>query len=164
MEDKNNMEGASKEWLLAKIAELEGKLADMKPAKISFTIEDIKDRDRLEKMVDVEATNIYESARARKDRSKEDIVEKVRQGKVAELYLIETGDYFPANKKWHDLKDKNGDYVEVKAYNVRDQYAPFVQSDLRRLREEGWNISKWYMLFQCIGGKYNLIEKIKIRG
>ena len=114
-------------------------------------------------MVEKEALAIYSSPVARHGRELDDIKFSVRQGKIAELYLIENHGYAEADKKWHDLKEDSGEYTEVKAYKVWSKDAPFVQKDLMRLRNEGWNKSKWYMLFKCEHGEYELLDKIQIR-
>jgi len=77
--------------------------------------------------------------------------------------LIENEGFEEADKRWHDLKDVSGQYVEVKAYSINDSGSPFVQKDLKRLRAEGWNISKWYMLFKYDYGVYTFLEKIQLR-
>jgi hypothetical protein len=109
-------------------------------------------------MILKEAEDIYGSVSARHGRDLESIKLCVRQGKVAELYLIES------DKKWHDLKDTDGEYTEVKAYtNAPRVSLPFVEKDLRRIRTEGWNTSKWYILFNVNDGVYELVEKVQIR-
>ena len=131
---------------------------------MKFREEDIRDKERLERMVKKEAEAIFFSPNARNGRDLETIEFCVRQGKVAELYLIENCGYDEADKKWHDLLDKSGDYTEVKAYNnVWSKDAPFVEKDLRRLKNEGWNFSKWYMLFTVVDGEYELLDKIQVR-
>ena len=131
---------------------------------MKFTIDDIKDKERLERMVKKEAQAIFDSPQARKERTYQEVENCVRQGKVAELYLIENHGFQEADKRWHDLKDpSNGEYSEVKAYNIWSSGAPGVQRDLKRLRDEKWNISKWYYLFKCQDGMYELLEKIQIR-
>jgi hypothetical protein len=130
---------------------------------MKFTEKDIQDMARLERMVEREAKAIFNSPCARKNRTYEEIYAAVKQGKIAELYLIENYGYEEAGKQWHDLIDSDGDYTEVKAYAVYTTDAPSVIRDLNRLRNENWNVSKWYMLFQCIGGEYELLEKIQIR-
>lgn len=130
---------------------------------MKFTVNDIKDKDRLEKMVEKEANQIYNSCIARRGRDLDTIKFTVRQGKIAELYLIENAGYQEADIKWHDLKDENGDYIEVKAYNVLSKDAPFVQRDIMRYKNGSWNKSKWYMLFKVKNGEYELLEKIRLR-
>ena len=131
---------------------------------MKFRESDIKDTERLQKMIKKEAESIFSSEKARRGRDLETIEFTVRQGKIAELYLIENYGYQESDKKWHDLFDANGDYTEVKAYrNVWSKEAPFVEKDLRRIRSEKWNFSKWYMLFSVSEGEYELLEKIQIR-
>lgn len=129
---------------------------------MTFTEESIKNKDFLEQQILEEADRIYNSKTARRGRSLQEIKDWVRIGKVAEVYLIETGKYKPANKMYHDLINEDGDYVEVKAYNVFDSEAPFVKKDLERIRNRKWNHSKWYMLFQHKNGTYAFLEKILI--
>jgi hypothetical protein len=133
---------------------------------MQFTIEDIKDKDRLEQMIKKEALSIFNSKKANEARSLDDIEFTVRQGKIAELYLIENCGYKEADKRWHDLIDSRGNYIEVKAYTfngrVLAKNTPFVQRDLHRLRNATWNDSKWYILFRYEDGIYTLLEKIQI--
>ena len=131
---------------------------------MKFTEADIKDTALLESMVEKEANNIFSSDAARKGRTFEEVKSSVRQGKIAELYLIETGNFSPANKRWHDLiLNETGELCEIKAYNIYSTGAPSVQRDLKRIRTEGWNFSKWYYLFKCNDGVYELLSKIEIR-
>jgi hypothetical protein len=131
---------------------------------MKFRETDIRDKERLERMVKKEAEAIYSSVAARKGRDLETVEFCVRRGKVAELYLIENHGYEEADKKWHDLVDSDGDYTEVKAYsNVWSKDAPFVEKDLRRLKIEGWNCSKWYILFNVVEGEYQLVDRLQVR-
>lgn len=114
-------------------------------------------------MVKKEADAIFSSPSARRGRDYDTVAFCVRQGKIAELYLIENHGYTESDKKWHDVVDSDGNYTEVKAYEVRNKDAPFVQRDIKRLRNENWNISKWYMLFKFTYGEYELLEKIQLR-
>jgi hypothetical protein len=133
---------------------------------MKFTEADIKDKALLEELITVEATRIFESPRANKGRTLDQVKQAVRQGKIAELYMVESGNYDFADIKWHDLKHKEtGDYVEVKAYNVRNGFnAPFVQKDLQRYRTESWCKAKWYMLFSCHEGVYEFLGTKHIKG
>lgn len=137
---------------------------DEKTPKLKFTADDIVDKDRLEKMVKREALKIFNSPSARNGRDLETVEFFVRRGKVAELYLIENENYIESDKKWHDLKDDNGDYVEVKAYvNTPVSTLPWVERDLIKYRKASWNISKWYILFNVDdNGVYELVDKIEI--
>jgi len=124
----------------------------------------IKDKERLERMVKTEAKKIFSSEIARGQRDLETVEFCVRQSKIAELYLIENFDYKEANKKWHDLIDSEGNYTEVKVYNnISSKNIPFVEKDLKKIRTEGWNFSKWYMLFNITEGEYQLVDKIQVR-
>lgn len=127
-----------------------------------FTEHDIKDKERLERMIQVEAYEIHRSQTSRKYRTYNDIEKVVRQGKIAELYMIENYNFREADKKYHDLISPNGNYIEVKAYSVYDSNAPYVQKDLQRYRKENWNISKWYILFSVWDGVYTYLETINI--
>lgn len=132
---------------------------------MKFTVKDIKDTELLEQLVTEEASRIFSSPKANHGRTLDQIKNAVRQGKIAELYMVESGVYDFADLKWHDLKNKEtGDYVEVKAYNVHTGFnAPFVKRDLERYRKESWCKAKWYMLFSCHEGVYELIgtEQLK---
>ena len=129
---------------------------------MKFTINDIKDQFLLERMVEKEANLIFESDVARHGRSLDDIKWSVRQGKVAELYLIENDGYIESDLKYHDLK-KDGEYTEVKAYDVWSKDAPWVQKDIQKYKNESWCKSTWYVLFKVKNGEYELLEKIKIK-
>lgn len=130
-----------------------------------FHPDDIRDKERLEKMIDEEASRIYQSDEARFGRTLNQIRESVRQGKVAELMLIERFGYEEADIMWHDLKDPSGDYTEVKAYsNVWDEHAPQVTKDLKRYRTISKFKSKWYLLFSVDDRNfYKFVSKIKIK-
>jgi len=115
-------------------------------------------------MIAKEAEQIFNSPSANRGRDLDTIKFFVRQGKVAELYLIENHDYDESDRKWHDLKDVNGDYTEVKAYvNTPTSNLPYVERDLRRYRTETWNVSKWYILFNYNDGIYEFVDKIQIK-
>lgn len=131
--------------------------------RMKFTEDDIRDKAKLEELTQQEAEEIFRSEKSRKGRDLESIKISVKQGKVAELYLVENYNYFIANKKWHDLVNADGEYVEVKAYNTPSSKVPFVEKDLFRIRTEGWNQSSWYILFKCVDGHYEFLEKIRIR-
>ncbi len=129
---------------------------------MQFTESDIKDREFLERAIRQETERLYSSSTTRRNRTKEEIEKVVRQGKVAEVYLIETGKYREAADIYHDLVEPNGDRTEVKAYSVMNSNAPHVQNDLYRIRTGNWNHSKWYILFNYNEGVYTFLEKIKI--
>lgn len=130
---------------------------------MKFTEENIRDKARLEQMIEKEALSIYNSVAARRGRDLDTIKFCVKQGKIAELYLIENHEYVESDIKWHDLKDSEGNYTEVKAYDVWSKDAPFVQKDIHRYKNESWSKSKWYMLFKFKDGEYELLEKIQLR-
>lgn len=129
---------------------------------VKFTEADIKDKDRLERMIEKEANAIFQSSKGNNGRDLETVKFCVRQGKVAELWLIENRDYDEANKKYHDLVDKDGNYTEVKAYSVDNIDMPFIQKDLKKIRTESWNTSRWYIVFKCVYGEYEFLDKIEI--
>jgi len=129
---------------------------------VKFTEADIKDTDRLHQMIEKEAKGIASNPSSAKGRDYDTVYHFVRQGKIAELYLIENFGYKEADIKYHDLIDENGDYIEVKAYDIWDSNAPSVDRDLRRIRNEGWNKSKQYILFKYKHGQYEFLKSIKI--
>jgi hypothetical protein len=135
----------------------------MSSLDFTFTINDIQDQYHLDFMIKEEAYRIYNSPKARLGRSLEEITEKVKIGKIAEVYLIEQGMYKPAKDIYHDLVDDMGNFIEVKAYTVYDSNAPFVIRELQRIRESEWNKSKWMMLFRHYEGAYTFLEKIFIK-
>lgn len=131
---------------------------------VKFTEADIIDKERLERMIEKEALPIFNSATGNKERRDFETVKFcVKQGKIAELWLIENRGYDEANKKYHDLVDKNGDYTEVKAYDVTSMSAPYIQKDIKKLRTETWNISKWYIVFKCTHGEYEFLDKVYVK-
>lgn len=130
---------------------------------IEFTRDMIKDKVSLDSEVETETMSIFNSDEANRSRPLDEIRNSVSQGKVAERFLIETGRFRPSQDRWHDLIDINGDLCEVKAYSVNDENAPSVQRDIERIKTEGWNRSKWYILFKYEDGKYTFLKRIKIR-
>jgi hypothetical protein len=130
---------------------------------MNFTIEDIKDQSHLEFLILEESSRIFNSEKARKGRTFEQIFESVKISKTAEYYLVEQGHYSPAKDIYHDLVDGEGNFIEVKAYNVYNSNAPHVKSELERIRESTWNQSKWMILFKYNEGTYTFLEKIFIK-
>jgi len=131
---------------------------------VKFTEADIIDKERLERMIEKEALPIFNSATGNKERRDFETVKFcVKQGKIAELWLIENRGYEEANKKYHDLVDKNGEYTEVKAYDVTSMSAPYIQKDIKKLRTESWNVSKWYIVFKCTHGEYEFLDKVYVK-
>jgi hypothetical protein len=129
----------------------------------SFTQDDIVDKELLEKLIEEETDRIYESVSARHGRDRDQISASVKQGKIAELFLVQSGKYKFADIKWHDVMTTNGEYVEVKAYDVNDWEAPSVKRDLARYRTEKWCKATWYYLFQCRAGEYKLLAILRIK-
>lgn len=129
----------------------------------TFTSDDVKDQSHLEFLIKEESLRIFNSPKSRRERSLEEIFAMVKIGKTAEYYLVEQGLFKPAKDIYHDLIDKEGDYVEVKAYNVYDSNAPHVKADLERIRNSVWNKSKWMLLFRYNLGTYTFLEKIFIK-
>jgi hypothetical protein len=130
---------------------------------MKFTIDDIKNKELLCELVEYEAKGIYENPKTRKERSYEHVRSSVLQGKVAEVYLIETGNYKKSERKYHDVVDKNGREIEVKAYANASVFSSEVKKDLERLEKANWNQSEWYFLFSYDSGTYELVAKLKIR-
>jgi hypothetical protein len=128
-----------------------------------FTQDDIKDKELLEKLIQEETKRIFESDKARHGRNEDQITASVKQGKIAELYLVQSGRFKFADIKWHDLVNSAGEYVEVKAYDVNDWNAPSVIRDLQRYRTEKWCKAKYYYLFQCRGGTYKFLAILRIK-
>ena len=131
---------------------------------VKFTEADIIDKERLERMIEKEALPIFNSTTGNKERRDFETVKFcVKQGKIAELWLIENRGYDEANKKYHDLIDKNGEYTEVKAYDVTSMNAPYIQKDIKKLRTESWNSSRWYIVFKCTHGEYEFLDKVYVK-
>lgn len=128
---------------------------------VKFTEADIIDKERLERMIEKEALPIFNADKDHRDF--ETVKFCVKQGKIAELWLIENRGYDEANKKYHDLVDKNGDYTEVKAYDVTSMNAPYIQKDIKKLKTESWNISRWYIVFKCTHGEYEFLDKVYVK-
>lgn len=129
---------------------------------MQFNESDIQDEKYLEEQIELEAQRLFNSPKSNLGRSLDDIRNRVRQGKIAEVWLIENKNFKSAPDIYHDLIDSEGNYVEVKAYNIYNSNAPSVQNDLYRIRTQGWNKSKYMMLFQCKEGQYKFLEKITI--
>lgn len=141
---------------------------------IQFTKEDIKDQDMLYRMVEEEVKRIYESAAARKGRTRKAIESKVWQGKPAEVWLIENQGYTVAppvaNAKggltyYHDLIDPNGvDITEVKAWS-ESYINNGIESTVYKIRSGTWNMSTQLVVFayEPQEYRYTYIDKIRIR-
>ena len=129
---------------------------------MQFTESDIKDKKFLEEQIESESQDLFSKETTRRGRSIEEIRNRVRQGKIAEVWLTETGKFKLSTDKYHDLVDLEGNFGEVKAYNIYNSNAPSVQNDLYRIRTGTWNKSKYMMLFQCKEGNYKFLEKISI--
>jgi len=129
-----------------------------------FTKKDIKDQVLLEQLITQEASRIFKSDAARHDRTYDQVYAACSQGKVAELFMVESGEYEFADLKWHDLKRKdNGELYELKTYNVQDWSAPWITKDLERYKNANWCKAKWYMLFSCHEGIYELLGTRQIK-
>lgn len=128
-----------------------------------FRKEDIKDQQYLKQEIQNEASRIFNSPVASKGRSFDNIKASVEQGKVAEIWLTENFPFTLAKDVYHDLLDDEGNYVEVKAYSVKDSKAPYVVDALTRIANGTWNKSKYMLLFNYNQGTYTFLEKIMIR-
>lgn len=126
-----------------------------------FTIEDIKNKDLLRKLVEEETSQIL--TKSSRGRSSEEIRSSVQQSKVAELYLVESGEYTFSELKYHDLLNKDLEIVEVKAYNSNELLPNFVIKDIRKMQSSEWNKSQWYYYFGYVDGIYKLHQRIKIK-
>ena len=110
-----------------------------------------------------EGRNNPEAAAEYYKKSLEELKDAVRQGKVAEQWLIENHSFTQAHLKYHDLVNSDREYVEVKAYSYGDIFSPFVTKDLIRYRDANWSKAKWYILFNCVDGVYYYKATRKIR-
>jgi hypothetical protein len=128
-----------------------------------FTLADIREVEILEANVAHEAQCIYVNEKLRRGRTLEQVADKVRQGKVAEQWLIENHAFTQARLKFHDLMNADREYVEVKAYSYGDIFMDFVVKDLIKYRDSTWSKAKWYILFNCIDGIYYHKATIKIK-
>jgi hypothetical protein len=135
----------------------------MSDSNFTFTLDDVKDHQHLEFLIKEESFRIFNSKKARNGRTFEEILDKVKIGKTAEYYLVEQGLFKHAKDIYHDLVDEEGNFLEVKAYDVYDSSAPFVRSEIERIRNSEWNQSKWMLLFQYRNNRYTFLEKILIR-
>lgn len=129
----------------------------------SFTQDDIRDKELLERLIEEETKRIFNSEKARRGRSYDEIFANVKQGKVAEMYMVENENFVFSDIKWHDLKNTDEEYCEVKAYDVNDETAHSVIKDLERYRTEGWSKAIWYYLFQYRSATYKLLAIIRIK-
>jgi len=132
--------------------------------EIEFTISDIKNKTYLDNEIESESNRIRNStSESSRGRSYDEIKKSVTIGKVAEVFLIENYSFKSSPNIYHDLIDKHGDYVEVKAYTESSIKNGFVDNDIHRILKGGWNKSKWYVLFLYKDGKYKFLERRKIR-
>ena len=131
---------------------------------IEFTENDIQNKKYLKSEIELESNRLFNSSQQTGgNRTYTEIEKSVRIGKVAEVYLIENYSFEASGNIYHDLIDKNGDYVEVKAYSESTIQNGWIDNDIHRILNGGWNKSKWYILFSYDNGKYVFIEKRKIR-
>ena len=119
-------------------------------------------------MIKKEVDSIYNSDTARRGRDYETIKFSVRQGKIAELYLIENYGYSESDIRWHDLKKINenggvGEYVEIKAYSSNSIDAGYLDAEIRRIKNSSWNYSKYLIAFKVDHGEYSFYKKIDLR-
>lgn len=128
-----------------------------------FTIADIREIELLEANVLHEAQCIYDNEKLRRGRNLEQVASMVRQGKVAEQWLIENHAFTQARLKFHDLLNADREYIEVKAYSYGDIFSEFVTRDLIKYRDSSWSKAKWYILFNCVDGTYYHKATIKIK-
>ena len=129
----------------------------------SFRADDIRDVELLEENIHKEASAIWENVNLRRWRNFEELKASVRQGKIAEQWLIENHGFTPARIKYHDVVNSDREYVEVKAYSYGDIFASFVQKDLIKYKNATWSQAKWYVLFNCVNGVYNHVATVKIK-
>lgn len=133
---------------------------------MEFSIEDIQDLELLNRLIRKEAMEIWENPGNRRDRSLEELEVAVKKGKIAELYLVQSGHYRWNKKKYHDLiKITQDEEVEVKAYDVTTWDCPRVMEDVKRYRTSNlWPLVKWLMVFQVTGDyRYKLLAILRIR-
>jgi hypothetical protein len=128
-----------------------------------FSIADIRDIELLEENIHREASAIWENVNLRRNRNFEELKSSVRQGKIAEQWLIENHGFTQARIKYHDVVNPDREYVEVKAYSYGDIFASFVQRDLQKYKAANWSQAKWYVLFNCVNGVYNHMATVKIK-
>jgi len=129
----------------------------------SFTISDIRDIELLVTNINYEANCIHADEKKRKGRTLSQVVDMVRQGKVAEQWLIENHSFTQARLKFHDLVNSDREFVEVKAYSYGDIFSEFIHRDLAKYRDSTWSKAKWYILFNYIDGIYYHKATIKIK-
>lgn len=135
---------------------------------MEFSIHDIQDLDLLARLIRKEAEEIWENPANRRDRTIEELETAVKKGKIAELYLVQSGHYKWNNKKYHDLikvTQNKEEEVEVKAYDVTTWDCPRVMEDVKRYRTSNiWPLVKWLMIFQVTGDyRYSLLAILRIR-
>jgi len=129
---------------------------------IKFKESEIRDKAYLETEIESEAQRIFKSSKANKGRSIETIREKVRQGKTAEVWMIENWGFKAAKDVYHDLIDSEGNLIEVKAYNPYNCNTEYIQNVVEKLKSSVWNQSKWLFLFEYDNGTYTFLKKIAI--
>jgi hypothetical protein len=126
-----------------------------------FTIEDIRDKELLKRLVDEESNQIFRNSS--RGRSFEEVRSSVQQSKVAELYLVESGEYSFSDIKYHDLVNERNEIVEIKAYSSTEVLPTFVIKDIRKIQSSDWNKSQWYYYFGYHRGIYTLHQRIKVK-
>lgn len=137
---------------------------------MEFSIQDIQDLDLLDRLIKKEAQEIWENPDNRRGRSIEELETAVKKGKIAELYLVQSGHYKWNKKKYHDVikvaATGDEEEVEVKAYDVTTWDCPRVMDDVKRYKTSNlWPLVKWLMVFQVTGDyRYKLLAILRIRG
>jgi hypothetical protein len=126
-----------------------------------FTIEDIRDKELLKRLVDEESNQIFRNSS--RGRSFEEVRSSVQQSKVAELYLVESGEYSFSDIKYHDLVNERNEIVEIKAYSSTEVLPTFVIKDIRKIQSSDWNKSQWYYYSGYHRGIYTLHQRIKVK-
>jgi hypothetical protein len=129
----------------------------------NFTFENIKDKNSLHQLVEIEANNIWAHEPNRRGRTYDQVYNSTLQGKIAEQWLLENHNFTRATVKYHDLVNEIGELVEVKSFSYGDIYSRFVKESVEKYKTATWNYSKWYILFNCTNGTYSHMATIRLK-
>jgi len=131
---------------------------------ISFTADDIKDKNLLNVLIEEEANRIFKSSAANRGRSYEEIYEACKIGKIAECWLYENRDLKFTDSIHTDLINENHEVIEVKVKTSSESKLKIaIYNDIERILNESWNDSTYYICFILKDNiyKFECIKKIR---
>lgn len=113
--------------------------------KLSFNVDSLN-QEVLQKEMAEEAHRIYNSPKARGNRTAKQVFDAVRKGHPAELFLREKFKFYNDPDTWHDLISHLGLSIEVKTW-----HADWIPANLVELANKRMSYlrSDWVFIFTC---------------